>query len=42
MTKKQTHSPILDDLPTGRDALDFQPYADAWRISFSTRTPTRR
>lgn len=29
MTQKPTHPPILDDLPTGKDALDFQPYVDA-------------
>jgi len=29
MTDKSPISPILDDLPTGRDALDFGPYVDA-------------
>lgn len=24
----QSHTTILDDLPAGRDALDFQPYID--------------
>ncbi len=29
MTAEQTNSPVLADLPTGRDALDFQPYVEA-------------
>jgi formylglycine-generating enzyme required for sulfatase activity len=29
MTDKSSIPPILDDLPTGEDALDFEPYVDA-------------
>ena len=29
MTQDQIHPPILDDRPTHKDALDFQPYVDA-------------
>lgn len=42
MTDSTSFPPILDDLPTGRDGLDFQPYADALAdilLDPNTQTP---
>ena len=42
MSKKRPHLPILDDLPTAQDTLDFQPYVDALAeilLDPNTRTP---
>ena len=42
MTDTPTIPPILDDLPTGQDALDFAPYVDALAdilLDPATRTP---
>ena len=42
MTDDRTFPPILDDLPTGKDGLDFQPYVDALAdilLDPNTRTP---
>ena len=42
MTDKPAIHPILNDLPTDKDELDFQPYVEAWAISCSTQPPVRR
>jgi predicted KAP-like P-loop ATPase len=42
MSDQKSFPPILDDLPTGQDALDFRPYVDALAgilLDPATRTP---